>query len=95
MSRYMIGDRIRMIRNSTGLGRTLFARKIGANDGSLRYTENTANSCDSVLLEAICQHYPEYTLWLMTEKTAHKVGQIRPGETLSRDYSSLYGHEER
>lgn len=94
MSRYMIGDRIRMVRNATGLGRTRFARKIGVNDGSLRYTENTANSCDSALLEAICEHYPEFTLWLLTEKTLSKAGQIRPGDTLAYDYSGLYGHEE-
>lgn len=67
-----------MIREAENLGRTRFSRLLAINERSLVNTENYALSCSSELLEAVCLHFPQYTLWLMTGKTDPASGQISP-----------------
>lgn len=73
-----INERIRMLRESTGLGRTLFCRKHDLKEPTLVAIENGRSKPGADILEKIVLGYPEYCYWLLTGKVNFKVGQTKP-----------------
>ena len=71
-------EKIRMLREAEGLGRTLFSRKAGIPENRLKTIELKGNNPGSETLTAICTNFPQYTLWLMTGKSDPISGQISP-----------------
>lgn len=73
-----IGERIRILRESTGLGRTLFCRKYDLKEPTLIAIEGGRSKPGADILEKIVLRHPEYCYWLITGKVNLKVGQTRP-----------------
>jgi len=73
-----LAEKIRLLREAEGLGRTLFSRKIGIKESTLQGMEQRNSTPNGDTLAAICHHFPQYTLWLMTDKTDPASGQISP-----------------
>lgn len=73
-----IGERIRVLRESTGLGRTLFARKTDIKEATLVTLEHDRSKPGFEILQKLVLSYPEYCYWLITGKVNLKVGQTRP-----------------
>ena len=78
-----INERIRILRESTGLGRTLFCRKYGLKEPTLVAIEAGRSKPGADILEKIVLGHPEYCYWLLTGKVNLKVGQMRPRKTVS------------
>lgn len=73
-----ITERIRLLRESTGLGRTLFAREIGMKERTLISIEREGKKPGAEILAAMAEKYPQYMIWLLTGKTDAKAGHISP-----------------
>ena len=73
-----IGERIRMLRESTGLGRTLFSRKHGLKEQTLVAVESGRRKPGFEIIEKIALAYPEYCCWMITGKLSTKVVQAKP-----------------
>lgn len=73
-----INERIRILRESTGLGRTLFCRKLGLKESTLTAIENGRRMPGAEILMTIIESHPEYSHWLMTGKINSKLVQTRP-----------------
>ena len=73
-----IGQKIRMIREAEGLSREDFCLKIGVKVATLTQTEMGRRTPSSDTPLAVCQAFPQYTLWLMTGQVAPEAGQISP-----------------
>ena len=71
-------ERVKAIRDSEDLGRTLWGRKIGVSKKTLDGIEQKGSTPNGDTLAAICSNYPQYTLWLMTGQTDPAAGQISP-----------------
>lgn len=73
-----INERIQQLRESTGMGRTLFARHVGINQRTLAAIEYDGNKPGADILGKIAEKYPQYILWVLTGKANPEVGQIKP-----------------
>jgi transcriptional regulator with XRE-family HTH domain len=73
-----LSERIKLIRQAEGLGRTLFSRKTGIRERTLQGMEQRGSTPNGDTLAAVCTHFPQYTLWLMTGKSDPISGQISP-----------------
>lgn len=73
-----INERIQKLRESTGMGRTLWARHVGINQRTLAAIEYDGNKPGAEILGKIAEKYPQHVLWILTGKTDLDVGQIRP-----------------
>lgn len=73
-----INERILQLRNSTGMGRTLWARHVGINPRTVAAIEYDGNKPGADILAAIAEKYPQHVLWLLTGKVDPKVGQTKP-----------------
>ncbi len=73
-----INERIRILRESTGMGRTLFAREVGLKEGTLKDMEKTTKKPGADILAALAVKYPQYMIWILTGTTDAKAGHISP-----------------
>jgi len=73
-----IGEKIRLIRESTGEGRTLFARRIGITQDALTKIENGKQRAREDAIENVAKLWPEYAYWLVTGRTDPGAGHISP-----------------
>lgn len=73
-----IQERIQQLRNSTGLGRTLFSRHVGINQRALQAIEYDGKKPGADILAAITDKYPQYIVWILTGKTDPGAGHLRP-----------------
>lgn len=73
-----IGGKIRAIREAESLTRRGFEKKTGINSRTLESIETAGKMPTYDKLEAICEHWPHYTLWLMTNQINIEMGQISP-----------------
>lgn len=73
-----IRERIQQLRESTGMGRTLWARHVGINQRTLAGIEYDGNNPSAEILAAIAAKYPQYILWILTGTTDPAVGQAQP-----------------
>lgn len=73
-----INERILQLRNSAGMGRTLWARHVGINPRTVAAIEYDGNKPGAEILAAIAKAYPQYILWILTGTADSKVGQIKP-----------------
>jgi DNA-binding XRE family transcriptional regulator len=71
-------EKIRQIREAETSGRAEFSQLIGIPKKTLENIELTGRAPKGEMLEAICQQWPKYTLWLMTGQTDEACGQISP-----------------
>lgn len=67
-----VGEKIRLIRESLGMGRQEFADKTGIAKGTLIRTEQGQNSPQVVVLLKISELWPEYSSYLLTDSTEVK-----------------------
>lgn len=65
-----INQRMKLIRTTEGFTQSEFAELIGvANDVGVRQIESgRIKEVGSAKIERICQRFPEYALWLITEQ---------------------------
>lgn len=73
-----IHERIQQLRESTGMGRTLWARHVGISARALTGIEYDGRKPGADILAAIAEAYPQHILWILTGKTNSKIGQTRP-----------------
>jgi transcriptional regulator with XRE-family HTH domain len=73
-----IHERIQQLRESTGLGRTRWARFVGISARALSGIEYEGRKPGADILAAIAEKYPQHILWILTGKADPKVGQTRP-----------------
>lgn len=73
-----ISEKIRELRESLGMGRQAFVDKTGIPKNTLINIEQGRNDPSYSSIKAILDVWPEYTLWLMNDKTAPEAGQISP-----------------
>ncbi|WP_447554028.1 hypothetical protein [Vreelandella sp. EE22] len=73
-----LARKIREIREVETSGRGEFSQLIGIAKKTLEGIEQTGRVPKGDLLEAICQQWPKYTLWLMTGQTNEPCGQVSP-----------------
>ncbi|WP_394425448.1 hypothetical protein [Vreelandella stevensii] len=71
-------EKIRQIREAETSGRAEFSQLIGIPKKTLENIELTGRAPKGEMLEAICQQWPKYTLWLMTGQTNEPCGQVSP-----------------
>lgn len=79
-----INERIRKLRESTGLGRTLFCRKHDLKEPTLVAIESGRSKPGADILGKIALGYPEYCYWLLTGKVSLKAGQTKPRKNSSQ-----------
>ncbi|MGL5947656.1 MAG: helix-turn-helix domain-containing protein [Aeromonas sp.] len=75
-----VGHKIRHMREALGYSRPKFAQLLDVPATTLKNYELGYREVGGSFLIALTRHpqfYP-YTLWLMTDKTAESVGQIKP-----------------
>lgn len=73
-----INERILELRNSTGMGRTLWSRHVGINARTVAAIEYDGNKPGADILAKIAEAYPQHILWILTGKANSKLGQTRP-----------------
>ncbi|MCQ8130508.1 helix-turn-helix domain-containing protein [Methylomonas rivi] len=71
-------EKIRKIREKSGMNRTEFAERTGIQAKTWSNIENGLQKANEDHLLAITKEWPEYALWLMTNQTAPECGQISP-----------------
>lgn len=74
-----VGQKIREIRESEGLGRQAFSDMTEINKETLIKVEQGRNDPSFSVLQKIILKYPHYTLWLMADQVNEAAGQISPG----------------
>ncbi|WP_440996590.1 helix-turn-helix domain-containing protein [Arhodomonas sp. SL1] len=79
-----IGMRIKEIRETEGLGRTKFAELLGVSMRTIQGIEQRGSSPRQEVMEAIANHWPQYSYWLLTGKTMPEQGQINPATEKAR-----------
>ena len=78
-----INERIRILRESTGMGRTPFSRKLDLKLSTLVAIEAGRRKPGAEIIEKIVRGYPEYCYWLITGKVNSKLVQTRPPKNKS------------
>lgn len=73
-----INERIQKLRESTGMGRTLWARHVGINQRTLAGIEYDGNKPSANILAKIAEAYPNHILWILTGRTDPEIRQSRP-----------------
>lgn len=73
-----IRERIQQLRESTGMGRTRWARHVGINQRTLAGIEYDGNNPSAEILAAIAKAYPQHILWILTGLPDPAVGQTKP-----------------
>lgn len=76
------GEKLKLIRSSTGLSQQKFTDEIDISLASYKRYETGSNDIPAAVLVKILQHkdLSKFTLWLFTDKTAPEAGQIAPGD---------------
>lgn len=75
---FEINKKIRTLRDSLKLGRGEFAEKTDIPKKTIENLEQEKQKAYAWHIQAICNVWPEYTLWLMTNQIAPEIGQISP-----------------
>ncbi|NWO04557.1 MAG: transcriptional regulator [Alteromonadaceae bacterium] len=73
-----LAKKMREIREVETSGRAEFAQLIGFNKKTVESIEQAGRAPKGEMLQAICQQWPKYTLWLMTGQTDEGCGQVSP-----------------
>lgn len=73
-----LAQKMREIREVETSGRAEFAQLIGFNKKTVESIEQAGRAPKGEMLQAICQQWPKYTLWLMTGMTDEPCGQVSP-----------------
>ncbi|WP_390879076.1 helix-turn-helix transcriptional regulator [Marinobacterium arenosum] len=82
-----LSKKIRCLRDSEGLGRKVFAERLGISQRTLESIENKGTDPASSILQMLCKLYPQYTFWLTIGEVKPDIGQIRPPlEQIIDDY---------
>jgi DNA-binding XRE family transcriptional regulator len=83
------GLKIRQIREAEGFGRSEFAKTINVPVKTLIGWETRGIEPKASAMTAVCQAFPQYTLWLMTDTVQPESGQISPEIELARRENNL------
>ena len=75
-----VGQKIRIIRESMGLSRPKFAELLGVPPTTLKNYELGYREVGGAFLVALArqEQLHKFTLWLLSDKVAHEVGQVSP-----------------
>lgn len=71
-------DRIRKLRESLKLDRTMFATETGIKAKTWANVESGIQKANEEHIKAIINKWPEYAYWLTTGQTIPEAGQISP-----------------
>lgn len=71
-------EKIRQIRETETSGRTDFEKKTGISRRTVENLENQGREPKGTMLTKICEIWPEYTMWLMTDTYNIDHGQLTP-----------------
>lgn len=75
---FNINKRVRILRDTSGLGRQAFAEKTGIKKATIESIERELQQVNGEQLQAIGNQYPEYRYWLAYGETLPEAGQISP-----------------
>ena len=86
-------EKISLIKKSESLSRPQFAEKVGVKVETMRNIDSpkSVSIPKYDIVKKICLAFPQYTLWLMTDKTNPALGQISPEEKPPKGLFSNYG----
>lgn len=73
-----LAKKLRLIREVETSGRAEFSQVVGISKKTLESIEQSGRAPKGELLEAVCNQWPQYTLWLMTGQVNEAAGQISP-----------------
>ena len=73
-----VGEKIRAIRETEGLGRQAFCDLTGIAKQTLINVETGRNDPSFKVMRKITTVYSKYTMWLMNDEVMEEVGQISP-----------------
>lgn len=82
---------MRLLRESTGMGRTRFAQELGLSARTIEGIEQRGSSPREEVLSAIAIRWPEYVYWLLTGQTNPARGDISPAIEKTRRDSNEAG----
>lgn len=75
-------EKIKLIRKASGLTQPKISELVGIPLNSVRNYERGERGVSALFLLKICEIFPQYTLWLMTNEVAPEVGQISPEQEM-------------
>jgi len=89
-----LGDKIKLIRGTTGLNQIQFSELVGIGISSFKKYESGNRDVGAQSLLAIANHpqFKKYALWLVTGDTNPAAGQYAPGD-ITPESSSLSEEE--
>jgi transcriptional regulator with XRE-family HTH domain len=73
-----IGERIRPIRDSLGMGRTEFGRLVGVGRKTIENIELGRQRATEDIITEICKQWPQFAYWLVTGNSRPEYGDISP-----------------
>lgn len=85
------GEKLTLIKEREGLNRPQFAEKVGVKVETMRKADSGSNIPKADFIARVCLAFPQYTLWLMTDKTNPALGQISPENKPPKGLFSNYG----
>jgi len=77
-------EKIKLIRKASGLTQPKISELVGIPLNSIRNYERGERGVSALFLLKICEIFPQYTLWLMTNEIAPEVGQISPEQDMPK-----------
>ncbi|MDK2597926.1 helix-turn-helix domain-containing protein [Pseudoalteromonas obscura] len=85
-----LGEKFKMIRQTTGLSANKFAEKVGIPLSSYKKYEAGDSEVGAPPLLAIANHtdFKQYALWLINGETSPAAGQIMPGQSINDEHVS-------
>ncbi|OCQ23398.1 hypothetical protein A7985_05515 [Pseudoalteromonas luteoviolacea] len=93
-----LGEKFKLIRNTTGLSANKFAEKVGIPLSSYKKYEGGHTEVGAPPIMAIANHpdFKQYALWLINGETSPAAGQIMPGNDIKNEpMSSSYLSEQK
>jgi len=78
MSNLEMHEKIKSIRNAEDLGRGVFSQRTKIPKRTLEAIENRGTDPRSSFIKGVCNAFPEYSLWIMTNEINLNAGQISP-----------------
>ncbi|WP_024602866.1 helix-turn-helix transcriptional regulator [Pseudoalteromonas sp. TB41] len=89
-----LGDKIKLIRGTTGLNQIKFSELVGIGISSYKKYESGNRDVGAQSLLSIANHpqFKKYALWLITGETNPAAGQFAPGDVI--DELGLLNEEE-
>jgi len=81
-------EKIAVLRETESLNRVEFCKLLDVSTSTMTKIERLERKPNLEIIQKVCNAFPEYTLWLMTNQTTPETGQISPVDKRSYRASS-------